>query len=173
MKISVSSNMVSRSLTWVLLVVVLLPLTCMAKQADGVVVLEGTIQNAQTDSNALAFNFTGNFSFTFFNTTEDRPEHKRIEVTFAIVNVPVSIPMFGDHRYDQEDCPSRVTYKNAVQNAQSAARTAESVTVYLFEPTLSYDINGVLRALGSARGQVLLKSLIDHSGDRQSRCRKQ
>jgi len=137
----------------------LLPADTHAKSPDGVVVLEGTIRNVKTRADAVTFEFTGKLRFTFFNAAQDKPGRRRVDLAFDVDGLPVRIPAFDGQEFDKEDCPWRVTFKNASLNAKAAGLSGEAVSVMLFEPMLSYDVNGVIDRIDSARGQVLTDRL--------------
>ncbi len=133
----------------------MLPIASHAKGADGVVLMEGKIEHASSSPDAVLFEFTGKVSFSFFSAATGDPARKRIDLEFDVKSIPVRIPDFGGHEYDNEDNPFRVTYKNAVANAVQAARSGEKSYIALIEPVLSYRVDGILRKIDCARGQVL------------------
>lgn len=148
----------------------LLPTVSPAKSADGVVVLEGTIRDVQARADAVTFQFSGRLRFTFFNAAQDKPGRRRVDLAFDVEGLQVRIPDFGGREFDKEDCPWRVTFKNASLNAKAAGHSGEGVSVTLFEPEFSYDVNGVIERIDSARGQVLTDRQNHDLRDVEKRC---
>ena len=147
-----------------------LPTASQAKSADGVVVLEGKISNVETGADAVTFQFTGRLRFTFFNAARNKRERRQVDLSFDVEGLPVRIPDFGGHEFDNEDCSWRVTFKNAGLNAKGAAHSGEAVSVMLFEPKFSYDLEGVIERIDSARGQVLTDRLNHDLRGFEKRC---
>jgi hypothetical protein len=133
----------------------MLPTVSHAKGADGVVVLQGRIRHASSNADAVSFKFTGKVSFSYFTAAPGDPARKRINLEFDVRSIPVRIPTFGGNEYDNEGNPFRVTYKNAVEHAMEASRSGERADIALIEPVLSYGVNGILRKIECARGQVI------------------
>jgi hypothetical protein len=132
-----------------------LPTVSYPKGADGLVLLQGRIQHASRHPHAVSFEFTGKVSFSFFSAPPGNPARKRIDLEFDVRRVLVRIPDFGGHEYDNEGDPFRVIYKNAVEHAMQVSQSGEKTDITLIEPVLSYGLNGLLREIGCARGQVL------------------
>jgi hypothetical protein len=138
-----------------LLVLLALPLLAWAKGADGLVILKGTMQAAKTTADAVDFNFTGELSFSFFTAAEGEPIRRRIDLQFEVKKLPIHIPKFGTEKYDADDDPYRVSFRNAAKHALAVSQSGERVTVALFAPKLSYDINGMIDHADCTHAQVM------------------
>lgn len=134
----------------------LLPLDSYPKGgADGFIILEGTIQEAVTNEDAVSFLFTGQFSFTFYSATEGNPARERIDQQFNVTELPVRIPRFGENPSESGNNPLIVNFWNAAAHATQVSRTGEPVTVAVFRPIISYDTHGVMVMLGCTHAQVM------------------
>jgi hypothetical protein len=76
------------------------------------------------------------------------------------------VPKFGSGQYDGEDCRTRVTYKNASENASEAARLGEAVHISIFQPRLIYGRDGIIERVDANHAQILsetqLRQFHDH-----------
>jgi hypothetical protein len=63
-----------------------------------------------------------------------------------------------------------VTFKSASLNANAAGHSGGAVSVMLFEPKFSYDLDGVIKQVDSARGQVLTDRQNHDLRDFEKRC---
>jgi hypothetical protein len=133
----------------------LLPIISHAKGADGLVILKGTIQGASTNDEEVSFVFMGKLSFSFFTAARGDADRKQVDLQFDVKKLPIRIPKFGTSEYDNEDNPFRVTFKNAAKLASEASHSGEAVSIVLFRPKLSYDINGVIEKIECTHAQVL------------------
>jgi hypothetical protein len=84
-----------------------LPTVSYPKGADGLVLLQGTIQHASSHAHALSFEFTGQVSFSFFSAPPGDPARNRIDLEFDVSRVAIRIADFGGHEYDNEGDPFR------------------------------------------------------------------
>jgi hypothetical protein len=145
---------------------VVLPALLQAKGSDGIVVLQGTIDDVQAQSDELSFAFTGKLAFTFFTASFNDPDRERVELAFNVKKLAVHVPNFSSSQYDGEDCRFRVTYKNASENASEAARLRETVHIAIFQPKLGYGVGGVIERVDADHVQVLseiqLRQFHDH-----------
>jgi hypothetical protein len=162
----VGGGLAKMRLAGIVLGLAVLPALLQAKGSDGIVILQGTIDDVQVQSDELSFAFTGKLSFTFFTASFNDPDRERVELAFNVKRLAVHVPKFGSGQYDGEDCRSRVTYKNAGENASEAARLRETVHIALFQPKLEYGVGGVIERVDAHHAQVLsemqLRQFHDH-----------
>lgn len=130
-----------------------------AKGGDGVVSLEGKIQDASISAEIVRFSFTGKLSFSFFTAAHDDPSRRRIDLKFDVRELPIQIPKFGS----ENDCKGRnygpfcVSFENAAKYIRETAASGELVDVALFRPTLTYGIGGVIERAGCTHAHVIPK----------------
>ena len=137
------------------LVLALLPTISHAKGADGLVILKGTLQEANTNDEEVSFVFSGKLSFSFFTAAQGDADRKRIDLQFDVKKLPIHIPKFGTSEYDSKDDPFIVSFKNAAKHASETSRSGETVSVALFRPKLSYDIQGIIEKVECTHAQVM------------------
>ncbi len=136
-----------------------LPALLQAKGNDGLVILQGAIDDVEAQSDALSFAFTGKLSFTFFTASFDDPDRKEVQLAFNVKTLLVHVPKFDSGEHDHEGCRYIVTYKNASENASEAARLRQTVSIALFRPKLVYGAGGVIERVDATHVQVLSEQL--------------
>jgi hypothetical protein len=124
------------------------------KGADGLVILKGTVQHAIASAEGVSFEFTGSFSFKFFTATLETAGSKQLDLDFQVQGLRIVVPTFGERLPPNSD-PYVVSFENAVRHALAASKSGEDVTVVLFSPTLSFNINGVIEGATCTHAQVL------------------
>jgi hypothetical protein len=139
-------------------VLLLIAPTVHSKGADGVVILKGVVQNAVASNEMLTLDFTGDLTFTFFTAVRGDPSRRQIDLKFDAHKLDVQIPFFGEVRGSSHN-PFVVNFANAVRHAAKASETGEAVTVALFNPVLSFNINGVIEKAGCTHAQVMPDSV--------------
>lgn len=144
---------------------VVLPAPLQAKGSDGLVNLQGTIDDVQAEPDALSFVFTGKLSFTFFTAPFDDPDRERVELAFNVKKLTVRVLNWDSGKYDHEGCRYRVTYRNAIENASVAARLGEMVRIAAFEPKLAYRTGGIIEHIDAHHVQVLSERLLREMRD--------
>jgi hypothetical protein len=117
--------------------------------------LKGTIRDARVLPEMVSFGFSGHLAFSFFTAPEGYPERKRVDQEFDVRELSIEVPRFGKDEYADDDNPFRVNFKNAGKHATEAAESGEVVTVVLSNPSLSYDINGVIVCAACTHAQVM------------------
>lgn len=153
--------MTNRIRCFLFALVLLLPLQApQAKGADGLVLLKGTVQGANTTDDLVSFLFTGRLSFSFFTAAQDDAARKRIDLEFDVRQLPVQIPKFGDVTDESKNNPFIVNFGNAAKHAAEASKTGEVVSVVLFRPVISYDIHGIIEKLACTHAQVMPERMI-------------
>ena len=146
--------MIARAASLFLLAALLCGTKVEGKGADGLVILKGTVQHAIASAEDVSFEFTGSFSFKFFTATPETAGRKRLDLDFQVQGLRIVVPSFGERQPPNPD-PYVVNFENAVRHALAASKSGEDVTVVLFSPTLSFDINGVVEGATCTHAQVL------------------
>jgi hypothetical protein len=129
-----------------------------AKGSDGVVTLEGSVRHAIDSGDKVALEFTGKLVFRFFTSTSGDSTRKPVQLGFDVHDLHVEMPMFGNARGPTED-PTLVDFANVAKHSLAASETGEVVTISLFTPTLSFDVNGVLQKVSCKVAQVIPQSV--------------
>jgi hypothetical protein len=124
-----------------------LPIGASQARDEVILSLKGTIHTVGSTPDAMTFLFTGLVSFPFSTAQRNDPNGKEIYLAFSVKDLLIRIQKFTTTEYESEDCPSGVTFKNAVQNAWEAVRSHDSVTVTMAEPVLFYDASGVIKRI--------------------------
>lgn len=129
-----------------------------SKGAEGLVMLKGMVQSAVDSGDKLTLDFTGELTFAFFTADRDEPSRRQIDLKFEVHKLNVQIPSFGEKR-GSSDNPFIVNFANAARHAVKASESGEPVTIALFNPVLSFNINGVIDKIGCTHAQVMPESV--------------
>jgi hypothetical protein len=150
--------MVTRA-TYVLTICALLAVGTMvhAKGSSGIVTLRGVVDQAVDSGDRVSLKFTGELSFEFFTAARDDATRKQIKLKFDVNKLHVEMLAFGEERGSTEN-PLLVSFANAAKHSLEASKTHEVVTIALFTPALTFDVNGVLKSAIGEVSQVLPES---------------
>ena len=132
----------------------------MAKGADGVVMLNGTVQDVKTNNDTFSFLFSGKLLFHFFTAPIGDSSRKQIDLDFEAKKLFVSVSKFGTSELDSGNNQWQVTYKMAVEHALLASNSGEAVAADLFGSKFSYDQNGTIEKIECTSAQILPDSLL-------------
>ena len=128
--------------------------TAHAKGTEGLVILKGVIHHAVDAGESVSFEFSGDLAFSFFNADPGNSSRKKIDLQFSVENLRVAVPNFGESRGASDD-PLLVNFANAVKHSTAASKSGESVTIVLFNPMLSFNINGVIEKAACTHAQIM------------------
>ena len=146
--------MFARAASLILILALTIGVKVQAKGADGLVILKGTLQHAIASEDKVSFEFTGSFVFKFFSATSEADDRRQVDLDFRVHGLRVVIPTFGGTLAENPDLYV-VNFANAVRHARAASDSGEMVTVVLFNPTLSFNISGVVESATCTHAQVL------------------
>ena len=151
--------MVTRA-TYVLGICALLVATAVAhaKGSSGIVTLRGVVDEAVDSGDKVSLKFTGELSFEFFTAPRDVATRKQINLKFDVNDLHVELLVFGNELCSTEN-PFLVSFANAAKHSIEASKTHEVVTIALFTPSLTFDVNGVLKSAVGEVSQVIPKRL--------------
>jgi hypothetical protein len=125
-----------------------------AKGSDGLVLLKGVIHSAVDSGDSVSFKFTGSLSFKFFSAAQGDPSRTQVDLNVEVHDLRVVVPAFGEKRGSSDD-PYVVNFANVVTHSVEASKSGEMVSIVLFNPTLSFNISGVLEKAGCSHAQVM------------------
>jgi hypothetical protein len=128
--------------------------TAHAKGTEGLVILKGVVHHAVDAGDSVSFEFSGGLSFSFFTADQGNSSRKKMDLKFDVENLRVVVPSFGESRGPSDD-PYIVNFANAVKHSTAASKSGEMVTIVLFNPTLSFNINGVVEKAACTHAQVM------------------
>jgi hypothetical protein len=125
-----------------------------AKGSDGLVVLKGAVHHAVDSGDKVTFEFTGKLSFRFFTAPQGASIRKQIDLDFEVQNLRIEVPAFGEGRGSSND-PFVVNFANVAKHSMEASESGEAVTIVLFNPTLSFNISGVVERAACTHAQII------------------